>query len=604
MNSTIISFLAYTGLVGLVTWLMTRKDDHQSSDGYFLGGRSLTFPFIAGSLLLTNLSTEQLVGLNGAAFKHGFHVMVWEVVAVVALVIMALFFLPKFLRSGIATVPQYLGERFDEKTRTITDAIFLAAYAVILLPIVLYSGAKGLSSMLNIQELLGFETASATLWAMVIFIGVLGSIYALFGGLRTVAVSDTLNGAGLLVGGFLIAYFGLQAVSDNQGIVKGWEMLVSAGPERFNSIGAAAANVPFSTIFTGVALLNLFYWCTNQQIIQRTFGATDLAEGQKGVLLTGALKLFGPLYLVIPGMIAFYLYAQNGISNDDAYGPLEKNVLPAPLTGFFAAVMIGAILSSFNSALNSTCTIFSLGIYPKFNKNASDDQIVKSGKWFGLFIAIVAIIIAPMLAGQTSIFGYLQKMNGIYFIPLFAVIIVGMLSKRVPALSAKVSLLLGFILIPVGYFLPIGKRMTEQGVLALDKDGNTISTFIAGNTANGDLLHEFHFLGASFLFLIVVMLIIGKLKPRETDFIQQDAKAVDLTPWKHAKLVGALLCVIVLAIYAAFADFKVVDAAEKNLAYIIIGGMIVVAAILKFTVFSDSKDNDEDLDTDTLKSES
>ena len=551
MNTTIVSFLIFTGLVGLVTWLMTRKDDHASSDGYFLGGRSLTFPFIAGSLLLTNLSTEQLVGLNGAAFEHGLHVMVWEVFAVVTLVAMALFFLPKFLRSGIATVPQYLEVRFDHKTRMIVDMIFLLAYAVILLPIVLYSGAKGLSAMLDVQALTGINSETGVLWFMVILIGVLGSIYALFGGLRTVAVSDTLNGAGLLVGGFLIAYFGLKTVGDGEGAIAGWNTLMETNPERFNSIGGKKDNVPFSTIFTGVALLNLFYWCTNQQIIQRTFGASSLQEGQKGVLLTGGLKLLGPLYLVIPGMIAFHLYSKGimvdgvltPIANDDAYGTLVKDVLPKPLTGFFAAVMIGAILSSFNSALNSTCTLFSLGFYKNvINKEADEKQVVKSGKLFGLGIAIASMIIAPLLAGQDSLFGYLQKMNGIYFIPLFGVIIVGMLTKRVPSIAAKAGLIIGFIFIPFGYFVPIGTKMVE----GVEK----------AKYFSGDVMNDFHFLGLGFALVVITMLIIGQIKPRDTDFVQEDVKAVDMTPWKHGKMVGGILIAIVLVIYAVFADFS------------------------------------------------
>ena len=548
---TIASFLFFTALVGLITWLMTKKDDHESSDGYFLGGRSLTFPFIAGSLLLTNLSTEQLVGLNGAAFQHGLHVMVWEVFAVVTLVAMALFFLPKFLRSGIATVPQYLEVRFDHTTRMIVDFIFLIAYAVILLPIVLYSGAKGLSAMLDVQALTGISSETGVLWFMVILIGTLGSIYALFGGLRTVAVSDTLNGAGLLVGGFLIAYFGLKAVGDGEGAIAGWNTMMEAAPERFNSIGGKKDNVPFMTIFTGVALLNLFYWCTNQQIIQRTFGASSLEEGQKGVLLTGALKLLGPMYLVIPGMIAYHLYSKGvmvdgqliPVGNDDAYGTLVKNVLPAPLTGFFAAVMVGAILSSFNSALNSTCTLFSLGFYKNIiNKEANEDQVVKSGKWFGLVIAITSMIIAPLLAGQDSLFGYLQKMNGIYFIPLFGVIIVGMLTKRVPSIAAKVGLAVGFSFILFGYFVPIGSQVV---------DGETVSITLEGGYING-----FHFLGLGFLLVVIVMLLIGIVKPRETDFVQEDVKAVDMTPWKHGKLAGGVLCVVVVIIYAVFADFS------------------------------------------------
>jgi SSS family solute:Na+ symporter len=532
---TLISFLFFTGLVGLITWILTRRDDHSSKDGYFLGGRSLTFPIIAGSLLLTNLSTEQMVGLNGAAFNDGLCVMVWEVVAVVALVVMALFFLPRFLKSGIATVPEYLELRFDHGTQVITNLIFLIAYAVILLPIILYTGATGMIGIMDVKGMLGIQSDTVTLWLIVWVVGIIGSIYALFGGLRTVAVSDTLNGVGLLVGGLMITYFGLATLGGDGGFFGGFSALAEHAPGKFNSIGGANTSVPVGTIFSGILLLNLFYWCTNQQIIQRTFGASSLAEGQKGVLLTGGLKLLGPLYLVLPGIIAFALFAQRGqvIKGDHAYGMLVHTVLPAPLTGFFAAAMMGAILSSFNSALNSTCTLFSLGLYRNvFNKGATEEQIVKSGKVFGWIMAIVSMSIAPLLAKTGSIFGYLQKMNGIYFIPIFAVVVVGMLSRRVPPIAAKVALVSGFVLIAVGYFVYPFDLIVAQ-------------------------MHEYHFLGLVFAYLVVLMLVIGELRPLETEWKQQDVNAVDMTPWKHARLVGVLLLLAVLTIYVLFADFSV-----------------------------------------------
>ena len=530
---TIGSFLFFTGLVGVLTWVITRRDDHESTGGYFLAGRSLTFPLIAGSLLLTNLSTEQMVGLNGAAFTDGLAVMVWEVVAVVALVFMALFFLPRFLKSGVATVPEYLEIRFDHQTQLITNLIFLSAYVGILLPIILYTGATGMIGILDIPSLLGIESESTSLWLIVWVVGIIGSIYALFGGLRTVAVSDTLNGIGLLVGGFLITIFALQMLGGDGGITGGASELYNVQTSRFNSIGGDKSSVPFGTVFSGIILLNLFYWTTNQQIIQRTFGASSLAEGQKGVLLTGALKLLGPMYLVIPGMIAFAMFSGEEIKADHAYGMLVNKVLPAPLTGFFAAAMIGAILSSFNSALNSSCTLFSLGLYKKvLNKEASEEQVVRSGKIFGCIVAIGAMSIAPLLANTTSIFGYLQKMNGMYFIPIFSVVLVGMLSKRVPALAAKIGLVAGFGIIAIGYFVPPFDRIVAS-------------------------LHEFHFLGLVFSWLLILMLVIGEIKPRETEFEQEDIGAVDMTPWRMAKPVGLVLILIVFSIYIAFADFSV-----------------------------------------------
>ncbi|MCH2209741.1 MAG: solute:sodium symporter family transporter [Fuerstiella sp.] len=533
----VASFVFFTVLVAVITYRVTRNDDHTSSNGFFLAGRTLTFPLIAGSLLLTNLSTEQLVGLNGAAFNDGLCVMVWEVWSVIGMVAMALFFLPRFLKSGIATVPQYLEIRYDHQTQVITNLIFLVAYVCILLPIILYTGATGMIGILDIQTLTGIQSETTVLWAIVWTVGIIGSIYALFGGLRTVAVSDTINGIGLLVGGVMIAYFGLLFLGENS-FSDGIEKLGKLPEETFNSIGNNNSSVPFSTLFSGILLLTFFYWTTNQQIIQRTLGASSLAEGQKGVLLTGALKLFGPVYLVLPGIIAVALFADDGIRADHAYGTLVNKVLPAPLTGFFAAVMIGAILSSFNSALNSSCTLFSLGLYQgMINRNPTEQQIVRSGKIFGWAVAAAAMTIAPFLAGTDSIMGYLQKMNGIYFIPLFAVVLVGMLSKRVPPKAAKIALIAGFGIIVLGYFVPPFDLIVQS-------------------------MHEFHFLGAVFAWLVILQLVIGEISPCKKEFVQQDVGAVDMTPWVHAKKVGVGLIVGVFVIYALFADFSVLRKKE------------------------------------------
>lgn len=553
--STIFSFLFFTALVGGLTWYLTRKNEFASRDGFFLAGRSLTFPFIAGSLLLTNLSTEQLVGLNGSAFTDGLSVMAWEVCAVVALVLMALFFLPRFLKAGVTTVPEFLAQRFDHGTEFICNIIFLSAYAVILLPIILYTGARGMMDVLQLQGLFGFSSETQALWCVVILVAVIGSIYAIWGGLASCAVSDTLNGIGLLAGGLLItgfAFYMLGGVPDPSGtIIEGTgsfsegvntfvESARSSG--RLNSIGSNGSSVPFFTLFTGIFFINVFYWCTNQQIIQRTFGAKSLGEGQKGVLLTGALKLLGPLYLVIPGIIAAIMLmkgfqlgniAPDGtIASDKAYGSLVNFVLPEWLTGFFAAVLLGAILSSFNSALNSTCTLFSLGIYKQLvRKNADDRHVVRAGRWFGVIITIISIAVAPLLAETGGIFNYLQKMNAIYFIPILTVVAVGMLTKRVPAKAAKFALIAGIVLIAAGYFLPPFNRI--QNVMS-----------------------EYHFVAIVLLILVAAMLIIGKVSPQETDYLPQDAKTTDLTPWAGAKYAGIALLAAVFVIYAFFADFS------------------------------------------------
>ncbi len=543
MITAVVSFLLFTGLVALATWFFTRKTEHSSNDGFFLAGRSLSWPFIAGSLLLTNLSTEQMVGLNGSAYANGLCVMAWEVVAVVALVLMGLFFLPRFLRAGITTVPQYLAQRFDRRVELACNLIFLLAYAVILLPIILYTGAQGMRGILGVDGFfadIGITTEYGQLLVMVAAVAVIGSLYALWGGLETCAVSDTFNGIGLLAGGLMITFFALEALGGGS-FGEGAEIFVreSGQAGMLNSIGGAESEVPFFTLFTGILFINVFYWCTNQQIIQRTFGAKSLAEGQKGVLMTGFLKLAGPLFLVVPGLIAFVMAAKYGLINvsskDTAYGTLVNYVLPKPLLGFFSAVLLGAILSSFNSALNSTCTMFSLGIYKGllFPK-ASDHKVVSVGRWFGAVLTVVCIFIAPLLFKAGGIFNYLQTMNAIYFIPILAVVVVGMSTRYVPGKAALTALLAGVLLIAAGYFMPGAKSVLT-------------------------VMSEYHFVALVFAFLIVMMLVWGKVAPRRTAYVPVDAKATDMTPWKFAPLAGGLLLLVVAAIYIWFADLSVLS---------------------------------------------
>jgi len=536
---TVVSFLLFTIFAGALTWWITRNDEKNSSEGFFLGGRSLTFPIIAGSLLLTNLSTEQLVGLNGSAYKNGFSVMAWEVVSGIALVLMAIFFLPKFLRAGITTVPQFLEQRYDRRTQTLANSVFLAAYALLLIPIILYSGAKGLINIMDLNSLTGIESDYMLLQITCVGIGIAGMLYSRFGGLRTLAVLDTINGIGLLIGGFMIAWFALGHLGGDQGVSGGWNILKTVHPERMDSTGEAGSEVPFATLFTGVALLNLFYWCTNQQIIQRTFGASSLAEGQKGVLLTGALKLLGPVYLVLPGIIAYHLYFGQEVNNDDAYGKLVSDVLPSHLTGFFAAVMVGAILSSFNAALNSTSALFSIGLYKHMiNPNANDAQTVKTAKLFVTVIAIAAIIGAPLLSKTGSLFSYLQTMNAIYFIPIFAVVLMGMLNRHVPSKAAFLSMIIGLVLLIATLIAyPAFASFTDSA----NKDISDLTGF-----------SNFHLMGIFFATLILIMTVASKVAPRSEPWEQKTQTSIDMTPWKGAPVASTILVALVLLIYFTF----------------------------------------------------
>lgn len=550
---TIASFILFIVLAGVATWLIVRKQEVSSQDGFFLAGRSLTYPLIAASLLLTNLSTEQMVGLNGSAFRQGMCVMAWEVVAVVSLVAMAWFFLPKFLKSGVTTVPEYLELRFGKSTGQLANGLFLIFYVVLLLPLILYTGATALAQILDFKALFGMENRMAILCLAIVMIGILGCLYSLSGGLRTCAVLDTINGIGLLIGGFMIVFFALAkvgAVSGAEGLVGQLKELANADQTMFNTIGRPKSEVPFGTLFTGVLIINMFYWCTNQQIIQRTLGASSLAEGQKGVLLCGLLKLLGPLYLVLPGMIAFY-FAWKGLlpvsmdNSAEAYGQLVTFVLPKYLQGFFAAVLIGAVLSSFNGALNSSCTLFSVGFYKgAINTKATDKETVRAGRIFGLVIAIIAMAGAPLLDKAPSIFDYLQKTNGVYNIPLFAIVLVGMLTKFVPHKAANWALGIGVVVIA---FLTFA------------------SSEIVNKITGG--MNIYHVDTVVFFILCAIMVVWAKAKPRKEAFVQVDVKAVDMTNWKYNWLAGGALLVLVALIYASFANFSALSDDKEPVQY-------------------------------------
>ncbi len=543
---TLVTFIFFTALVAVLTWWITKGTDLDTDEGYFLAGRSLTGIFIAGSLLLTNLSTEQLIGLNAGSFNDGLSVMCWEVVAGFSLVVLAVFFLPKYLRSGIATIPQFLEERYGPSVRAVSAFIFIVAYMLILLPFVLFLGARGLDGMLGLGDLIGMDE-KARIWAIIIVIAGLGGAYAVFGGLKAIAVSDTFNGAGLLIGGLMITFFSLSVVAgDEGGFVGAFEKIQAADADAFQSLGAEDEDTHWPTLFTGVLLLNFFYWCTNQQIIQRTFGAKNLAEGQKGVLLAAFFKILAPLILVLPGIVAAYLVigAQDsemmekvGQGEDGAwkanlaYGALVSRVLPEWLLGFFAAVVVGSILSTFNSVLNSAATLFSLDVFKKYiSPNASTTTVVRSGQVCSLVVGIFAVVAAPMVFyGRDGVFDFFQGLNGVYFIPLLAIIMYGMFDRTANGTSALITLLVGLAFMVAG-------------------------TFFGDGWVNEIFFRNYHYMGAVFVGLLILQFVLCSSGMRRPEpWVQEDVQAVDLTPWKPAPIVGGLLTAFAIGIYVYFA---------------------------------------------------
>ena len=520
MNTiSIISFIVATGAVAFFTVRIVRgmKKSDNATEEYFTGGRALAWPVVAGSLLLTNLSTEQLVGLNGAVFGDKALVgIAWEALAAFAMIATALIFLPKYLASGFTTTPAFLEKRFDKTTRSMVSGLFLFGYVTVLLPVVLYTGSLAMIGMFDLN---------IPLWLVVATIGSLGSAYAIFGGLKSVAVSDTINGVGLLVGGLAIPVLALVALGDGSFFL-GLSTLFNTNPEYLavmtqTNVDGNVVSVPWPTLLTGMMFIQVFYWSTNQVIVQRAMAAKSLAEGQKGVLFASAMKLVGPLMLCLPGIIALHMTDLTIDKQDQVYGAIVRHVLPDWSLGLFAAVLMGSILSSFNSALNSASTLFSLQFYSGYiNKNASGEQIVRIGKYFGIGLAVASIMIAPILDQMQSIFEYLQKVNGLYSVPIIGIFMLGIGTKHVPAIAAKIGMIVGMAFYAFFTFVNI-------------KD---VPVFFANG--DGDL-HWLHGYFISFISSVVVMLVIGYIKPKSVEEIaisdQRVPAPVDMTPWHQAK---------------------------------------------------------------------
>lgn len=521
----IISFLAFTIAVAAIAWWKTRGEDLGHSTGYFLAGRSLGWVTIGGSLYLTNISTEQMVGLNGSAYTYGFSVMAWEVVAAVTMVLMAIYFLPRFLRRGVSTIPQMVAYRFGKNMQTTLSTIFIIASTINFLPFILYSGALALDGLFGVNAMLGLSQIQ-TLYVLCACIGVIGGCYSIFGGLKAVAVSDTINGAGLLIGGLAIPFLGLQLLGDGN-LLEGLTRLQDH-PEKLNPIvGGSDTFVPFSTVFTGMFIINMSYWCLNQFIVQRTFGARTLADGQKGVLFASAMKLVGVFMLVLPGVIAFHLFP-NLEQADKAYPTLIAAVLPAWLNGLFGAVLFGAILSSFNSVVHSLSTMFSVDIYKRIKPELSDHETVRIGQTVGIVLILLAIGCAPLiLFAEGGLYQAMKKLGAVTMMPMSVVAFAAIFIKRIPTKAA---------------FGAFGFGVLFQIVFGVVFQG-----------AEWFPVHFLHVVGINACLMLAIMYIASRVAPDHTEEAEMEPEFVTMHPWKGAIPTGIIITLLCVAIYAFLA---------------------------------------------------
>jgi len=425
-------FLVLTLAIGALTWwrvsAMKKTTGADDESEYFLAGRSLGWILVAGSITLTNLSTDQLVGMNG---NQMLLLAWWELAAVAGLVILAFVFLPIYYKNNCRTTTELLGQRYNDKNiRALIAFLFLAGNVIVFLPVMLYTGSLFLKSMFGVD------------WPILAFaipLALIGSAYAIFGGLRAVAVSDAISGVGVLGVAVLVVVLALKAIDfDLSGIPA----------ERLTLIGDNDSPIPWHTLLTGMIFIQIFYWSTNQTITQRAMAAKSLKEAQKGVIAAAGIRLLiVPAIVVIPGIVAFKLFGDVG---DAAYGQIVAAVLPPWLSGAFAAMIAAAVLTSFNSVLNSSTTLYVLDIHETYfdsTPNVGRMNMIITLVFVGSSIALV-----PIYQSAESIINLVQQLFGLLSMPILSAFIVGLVFRNVGAGAAMTGVLSGTALYAIFTF--------------------------------------------------------------------------------------------------------------------------------------------------------
>jgi solute:Na+ symporter, SSS family len=525
MNSTAITaFIAFTSIVVFISWYKTRKDKQETSDALFLANRKLGFLTVGSALFFTNISATQFIGENESVYISNMAVMAWGITSVFAMLIVSEFFIPMYLRSGITTTPDFLAERYDEGTKKIVSVIFLGSYLVNLLPYVLYSGAVAFNGLFNLSGWLKTDYWT-TIWILVWLMGATGFMFSLIGGLKAIAISDTVMGIGMFIGCILLPYFGLKYLG-NGSMQQGIQTVLSAKQEHINSIGSSKDIVPFSTLFTGMILVNLYYWGMEQYIVQQMLASKSLAESQKGIALACTGKIISPLVLNIPGLIAVHLYTRMK-NTAEVFPKMVSDVSPPLLTGYMAAIIFWAALTTFNAGLNSACTLLTLNIYKprmiKKNIAVEEKQLLRMGKRFEIIASLLAMFTAPFIIfSKNGFYNYIQMAGGFFSVPILTILVIGFVTKRVPPVAAKIGLL---------FFITC----------------YTLTQFVFDTG-----LHFLHILAILFLITSTLMLVIGKLYPLKTPYKQQLNNLVDLQPWKNRHIYSVILLLLMIVVFIIF----------------------------------------------------
>lgn len=514
----IIVFLAFIGFVVTISMFKSRKE--RTSEDYFLASRGLKWPLIGFSIVAANISTEQIVGMAGqGAGNVGLAVSGYQLLGAVTIIFVAIFFLPRFLRAGIYTMPEYLEYRYHPAARGLMAFYTMLIYVVVLITAILYSGGLTLHTIFDMD-------LTMAVW----LIGIVAALYTTWGGLKAVAWADLFQGSGLLIGGLLTMVLGLVAIG-------GIRPFIQANADRLHMVlPADHPSLPWTVLVLGLWIPNFYYCGLNQFIVQRTLAAKTLKQGQLGIIFAAAMWLIVPFAIVMPGIMAVDLYGDQLATADQAYPTLIRNLVPAGLRGFIFAALAGAVISSLASMLNSASTIFTMDLYRQFIKeDASQKLLVTIGRIMTVVFVIIGCLLAPQLIKYyEGVFAYIQEFQGFISPGILAAFVFGFIFKRAPSTAGVMALVLN----PVLYGLLL---VFCGGLPFFEARGLTVVKIAFLNR-----------MAITFAVIVIIMGVITALRPLSEPKVMPVRQGFDMKATLLVKVLSAAVVGGVIGFYIIF----------------------------------------------------
>jgi SSS family solute:Na+ symporter len=457
LDITILVIYA-VGIFLLAQWVSREKGTHEkNAQDYFLASRALPWWAIGTSLIAANISAEQIVGMSGSGYVMGMAIASYEWMAALTLIVVGKWILPVFLKNGIYTMPEFLERRYSPAVRTTMAIFWLVLYIFVNLTSILWLGA------LAVNAITGLDIQVA-ITALALF----ALAYALYGGLKAVALTDIVQVSLLVLGGIIITYIALDKVSDGAGVLAGFKVLTARFPEKFDMI--LSPDNPYYKDLPGLAVLlggmwmmNVSYWGFNQYIIQRGLAAKSVNEAQKGIVLAAFLKLVMPAIIVLPGIAALVLVP--GLEHTDQAYPSLMAMLPTGIKGVVFAALVAAIVASTGSKINSIATIFTMDLYRAARPDTAQKTLVTIGRIVAVVSIVIAILITKRLLGNFSqAFQYIQNFTGFVTPGICVIFLLGLFWARTTATAAMVSMLATVVLSGIFFvYLPDYPFMNRVG---------------------------------------------------------------------------------------------------------------------------------------------